>query len=54
VLLPSGSARLAPPSSEEQVEAHPERTDYGSFAFFNDPDGNVWVLQEVRTRAPGR
>lgn len=25
----------------------PERSDYGSFATFNDPDGNVWLLQEV-------
>jgi catechol 2,3-dioxygenase-like lactoylglutathione lyase family enzyme len=33
---------------------HPERADYGSFASFNDPDGNGWVLQEVVTRAPGR
>lgn len=26
----------------------PQRTDYGSFADFKDPDGNTWVLQEVR------
>jgi catechol 2,3-dioxygenase-like lactoylglutathione lyase family enzyme len=26
----------------------PEHTDYGSFADFKDPDGNSWVLQEVR------
>jgi catechol 2,3-dioxygenase-like lactoylglutathione lyase family enzyme len=32
----------------------PERQDYASFASFSDPDGNGWVLQEVRTRAPGR
>lgn len=32
----------------------PERRDYGSFASFSDPDGNGWVLQEVRMRAPGR
>jgi catechol 2,3-dioxygenase-like lactoylglutathione lyase family enzyme len=25
----------------------PERSDYMSFAEFSDPDGNVWVLQEV-------
>jgi catechol 2,3-dioxygenase-like lactoylglutathione lyase family enzyme len=24
----------------------PAHTDYGSFADFADPDGNVWVLQE--------
>jgi predicted enzyme related to lactoylglutathione lyase len=28
--------------------------NYGSFAPFSDPDGNGWLLQEVRTRAPGR
>jgi catechol 2,3-dioxygenase-like lactoylglutathione lyase family enzyme len=33
---------------------HPERADYASFASFSDPDGNGWVLQEVKTRAPGR
>ena len=32
----------------------PERRDYGSFASFSDPDGNGWLLQEVRERAPGR
>ncbi len=26
----------------------PQRRDYGSFADFRDPDGNSWVLQEVR------
>jgi len=26
----------------------PQRQDYGSFADFSDPDGNTWVLQEVR------
>jgi catechol 2,3-dioxygenase-like lactoylglutathione lyase family enzyme len=30
------------------------RRDYGSFASFSDPDGNGWLLQEVRKRAPGR
>lgn len=32
----------------------PQRSDYGSFATFSDPDGNGWLLQEVRQRAPGR
>jgi catechol 2,3-dioxygenase-like lactoylglutathione lyase family enzyme len=26
----------------------PEHRDYASFADFADPDGNTWVLQEVR------
>jgi catechol 2,3-dioxygenase-like lactoylglutathione lyase family enzyme len=33
---------------------HPERSSYGSFASFTDPDGNGFVLQEVTQRAPGR
>jgi catechol 2,3-dioxygenase-like lactoylglutathione lyase family enzyme len=32
----------------------PDRRSYGSFASFSDPDGNVWLLQEVTTRQPGR
>jgi len=31
-----------------------DRQTYGSFATFNDPDGNVWLLQEITTRLPGR
>ena len=31
----------------------PEGRDYGSFADFSDPDGNTWVLQEVRRSEPG-
>jgi hypothetical protein len=27
---------------------HPQRSDYESFAHFSDPDGNMWVLQEVK------
>jgi catechol 2,3-dioxygenase-like lactoylglutathione lyase family enzyme len=26
---------------------HPERDNYQSFADFTDPDGNIWLLQEV-------
>jgi catechol 2,3-dioxygenase-like lactoylglutathione lyase family enzyme len=32
----------------------PEHSTYGSFATFNDPDGNGWLLQEIKTRLPGR
>jgi catechol 2,3-dioxygenase-like lactoylglutathione lyase family enzyme len=32
----------------------PKRRDYCSFCSFSDPDGNEWLLQEVKTRAPGR
>jgi catechol 2,3-dioxygenase-like lactoylglutathione lyase family enzyme len=32
----------------------PDHATYGSFATFNDPDGNSWLLQEITTRLPGR
>jgi catechol 2,3-dioxygenase-like lactoylglutathione lyase family enzyme len=32
----------------------PGRRSYYSRASFSDPDGNVWLLQEVTTRLPGR
>ena len=31
----------------------PEHADYGSFASFRDPDGNGWLLQEIKVRLPG-
>jgi len=27
---------------------HPERTDYGTYLSFSDPDGNGWLAQEVK------
>jgi catechol 2,3-dioxygenase-like lactoylglutathione lyase family enzyme len=32
----------------------PDHASYSSFATFNDPDGNGWLLQEIKTRLPGR
>jgi catechol 2,3-dioxygenase-like lactoylglutathione lyase family enzyme len=32
----------------------PERGSYRSYASFQDPDGNGWMLQEIRTRFAGR
>ena len=44
---PEGSStRLTGPS--------PDHASYGSYATFSDPDGNLWLLQEVTTRLPGR
>jgi len=34
-----------------QPGVDPAHTDYGSFADFRDPDGNSWVLQEVKHHA---
>lgn len=31
----------------------PQRSDYGSFMAFSDPDGNSWVVQEVRHGVAG-
>jgi catechol 2,3-dioxygenase-like lactoylglutathione lyase family enzyme len=32
----------------------PNRSSYGSFASFKDPDGNGWLFQEITARLPGR
>jgi catechol 2,3-dioxygenase-like lactoylglutathione lyase family enzyme len=32
----------------------PERRTYASFVEFRDPDGNLWQLQEITNRLPGR
>ena len=32
----------------------PDGRSYRSWASFSDPDGNGWLLQEVKTRLPGR
>src|SRR5215510_11465854 len=36
------------------VGRDPEGRSYFSFASFEDPDGNRWLLQEITTRLPGR
>ena len=30
----------------------PEHASYGTFASFSDPDGNGWLLQEIRSACP--
>ncbi len=32
----------------------PNGRSYGTYASFKDPDGNSWLLQEIKTRLPGR
>ncbi|HEY3057862.1 MAG TPA: VOC family protein, partial [Chloroflexota bacterium] len=34
-----------------QPGADPAHSDYSSFADFKDPDGNSWILQEVKHSA---
>jgi catechol 2,3-dioxygenase-like lactoylglutathione lyase family enzyme len=40
------NARLSGPA--------PNRSSYGSWVSFSDPDGNLWLLQEITMRLPGR
>ena len=40
--------RRAPPGPD------PQRRSYASYASFSDPDGNGWLLQEIKERLPGR
>jgi catechol 2,3-dioxygenase-like lactoylglutathione lyase family enzyme len=42
------------PIEARQPGPDPERASYGSFCSFSDPDGNLWLVQEVTTREPGR
>jgi catechol 2,3-dioxygenase-like lactoylglutathione lyase family enzyme len=42
------------PPEARQPGPDPARTSYGSFCSFNDPDDNLWIVQEVTTRLPGR
>ena len=38
----------------EVQQLGPERQPGSRSAFFNDPDGNEWLLQEIKTWLPGR
>jgi catechol 2,3-dioxygenase-like lactoylglutathione lyase family enzyme len=42
------------PVEARQPGPDPERTSYGSFFSFTDPDSNTWLVQEVTARLPGR
>jgi catechol 2,3-dioxygenase-like lactoylglutathione lyase family enzyme len=39
---------------DQEAGPDPRRRSYCSFASFEDPDGNGWVMQEVTARLPGR
>jgi catechol 2,3-dioxygenase-like lactoylglutathione lyase family enzyme len=48
-------AQLNPESTNDRVGGpDPDHKSYSSFATFEDPDGNSWLLQEVTNRLPGR
>jgi catechol 2,3-dioxygenase-like lactoylglutathione lyase family enzyme len=40
--------------AERQPGRDPEGSSYSSWVSFNDPDGNGWLVQEIKTRLPGR
>jgi catechol 2,3-dioxygenase-like lactoylglutathione lyase family enzyme len=47
-------AQFRPESDGRVSGPDPGHRSYSSFATFNDPDGNTWLLQEITTRLPGR
>ena len=42
------------PGEEPAPGRDPEDRPYATLASFEDPDGNGWVLQEIKERLPGR
>jgi catechol 2,3-dioxygenase-like lactoylglutathione lyase family enzyme len=42
------------PVEARQPGPDPDRTSYVSYFSFTDPDANLWLVQEVTTRHPGR
>src|SRR5580698_1041111 len=48
-------AQLDPEGASGRVGGpDPDHKSYSSFATFEDPDGNSWLLQQVTERLPGR
>ena len=48
-------AQFQPGDKRARVDGPaPDHASYFSFAIFSDPDGNSWLLQEIKTRFPGR
>ena len=50
----SGVFHFAPGRKGPVPGPDPEGGSYRTFASFSDPDGNAWLLQEIKTRLPGR
>lgn len=49
------AAGLFAPGDKARIAGRdPQGRSYYSFASFEDPDGNGWLLQEIQSRAPGR
>ena len=39
---------------EQTPGLDPARPDYNNFVSFSGPEGNGWLIQEVKQRVPGR
>jgi hypothetical protein len=47
-------AQFRPESNGRVSGPDPGHRSYFSFAMFSDPEGNIWLFQEITTRLPGR
>jgi hypothetical protein len=54
VFHPADGVFLHADGAERAPGPAPDRSSYGSYLSFSDPDGNGWFVQEVSTRRPGR
>jgi catechol 2,3-dioxygenase-like lactoylglutathione lyase family enzyme len=50
----AGGCGTPPDTQGTGTRAGPDHKSYGLFVFFSDPDGNIWFVQEITTRRPGR
>jgi catechol 2,3-dioxygenase-like lactoylglutathione lyase family enzyme len=51
----SPGAQFQPEGKSDRISGPADNHgSYSSFVTFSDPDGNAWLLQEIRTRLPGR
>ena len=51
----ASGAQLDPDNMSGRLSGpDPDHKSYSSFATFEDPDGNGWILQEITQRLPGR
>jgi catechol 2,3-dioxygenase-like lactoylglutathione lyase family enzyme len=50
----TGVFHFSPERKEPLPGPDPQGGSYRSFVSFSDPDGNNWLLQEIKTRLPGR
>ena len=46
--IKNGGIKHFGPTGQMEDGPHPERSDFGSYIFLEDPDGNSWAVQEVK------